>query len=1189
MDVRNYDDILEQIKKNELEIEHLNSELDDLNSSSYATDVNSKEQYERYLAQINKYLDQANENINLLNEMKDSYDFVNGTLSKLDSMTDTDRVEAINEINSKMGDLPEGLAEKLRISSSIFDSNELFNDKVKEEEKRYSTLNIDPKTGGSSFSWESRENENKEDRVEEPIDEVDLNIEKSLGKTNVKRYSTRHVDPTTGGVYYTWEPRDQFLDNDSKEVSFENSINTTENILNKENSELVVEENVAGPVEENILNNENSDVSDLNVENKEINNIPYSSNMNENLFDDRSFEALVNSVPDISSLNTGEIIGEGESEIDYFNSYSIEEIEGLIKENRDNPKFIRNLLNQAIAKRDGLLKSLRDGKEKLLSASQDVENKEKAIVEISSKINAGDNKSENFDELNQLNSQTINSRENMTAFEDRLAKIEADIVKINQTLERLINVLEEQKLNQNNNSVKTDSPIGKDQTKVGISQDSPFTESEESTKSHKQGSGEQESPLPKEENYDSKNQTSNFGDGGTTPTLTSPRVSLETVLLKTLSDGEGGYLHIKNSSASKLKASNIRVTKSFLNDIRQGNVLYNIVGFVPAVIKSAVVAVKKLFSKITLGKKQKEALEKVKLNLEGLSPQELEVLSNEYLGGNLLNKREISPIDELIRDKCIKYKREFFVQPRSIQLNEKLNQIFGIYNESEDIRVLMSKTKKDQLTPEQKEILYEKFACSSNEELFEKLRLKREALFKGVAKEVDSAIDLRKELIQLLSGAGVHSFEEDHSAKKSGMNFVGKRFAKKKDTRDTSLLKLESQMMDKVYASIDKGDDEKALMLYVGYLKKAYENSEVSLSAFGRRETGLRSFEVIPEELNYQNDPFVRNLFTTAAVLGSALSIYNNYQNSNLSSEIDRTNKYNADVAEQNAQINQVNMVANDKNLALQGELNQYGERLTNDAANSQEYLRRAAYDDNITDFDITERAQLSDVDYYTLDQGYINQDIINHSTTRDAFESFNSQFSDITEKVSSGAMSQSEAIRAISDIREKAAMNLESAVSEYLPVMEEYAARSPEFDLNPLLNYMRNIGDYTKVTERLGDTLANSAEVGEKLSGNLVEEFSALNTNFAVLPNEIRTSLLPAASTLLLATQASAMMDNPSKKQGFSANYALADLFERDIARTDILINARKEAEKEKKDDLNEMFNTNASSMNQDDLQRTR
>ena len=278
-------------------------------------------------------------------------------------------------------------------------------------------------------------------------------------------------------------------------------------------------------------------------------------------------------------------------------------------------------------------------------------------------------------------------------------------------------------------------------------------------------------------------------------------------IMEELTDG----LELTRKMNGKYTASNIRVVKGFKEELKSGNVLYNIVHFVPAVVAMPINFVRKVVNKLTYSMRERENVEKFKERLSKLSEEDLETIWNEYRGTKVIQERYAGIINTLINERMQQY------------ASEKVSAI------DKDIA--------------------------------------------GKAEMISSLRSQYTEANQILSG-GAHGFSEDMKAAKTKLSIVGKRFAKDHDFNN-ELAAKQAEIEKRENAAIAKGDNEAALRAFIDGETLLRGETEIKNTIYGQRSVGEKYSMPLAQGLDYSDDPFVRDLLRSIAYIGMGVSAAN--------------------------------------------------------------------------------------------------------------------------------------------------------------------------------------------------------------------------------------------------------------------------------------------------------------------------
>ena len=561
----------------------------------------------------------------------------------------------------------------------------------------------------------------------------------------------------------------------------------------------------------------------------------------------------------------------------------------------------------------------------------------------------------------------------------------------------------------------------------------------------------------------------------------SPKKGLITILNE-LTKG----LEIKKKTGKRYTASNISVSKQFKAELQSGNYLYNITSVAQSIVKGISSAIRKVAAKIMLSKEQKENMNTLMMRLDDLMKnheQDFLTIYNEYRGSRVIQERFPTAINVAINKKV-----EEYTLGKLHKLNEQNKKGYQeIFNTYEQLKSIDHILRNSNFKKEQKE----------------KYQNYRNKLLEGKAKLVEQIRANYVVANQWMSG-GLHGFSEDMKAAATKLNYVGKRFTKDHDL-DHELTEQEARLEQAENEAIAKGDNEQALKAFVGMEQLLSQETEIKNSIFGKRSTGKKYYSPLAEQLNYQDDPFVRNIFQTIALVGAGVSAWNGIR-THLGQE-----------AQQQNIIQQVNEKG--REIASKQETFREGmeAQIYQDINNIHNTFERKALDKSAETYG----------DWVLGSNEYHQADAIGHEYTSNLYNTTSDRLVEITNQYTTGAMSQAQAMQAITNIAKETQNSLQNLVEEYMPSLQSYAASHPQFDLSALngaMNYMVNHPDaIPKMYEAMNDV----TQIGEELAGLTVGNIEALQQ----LPNDLSTTLFGAASAAALAWKVSNAAGNTRKK----------------------------------------------------------
>jgi len=564
-------------------------------------------------------------------------------------------------------------------------------------------------------------------------------------------------------------------------------------------------------------------------------------------------------------------------------------------------------------------------------------------------------------------------------------------------------------------------------------------------------------------------------------------------LKQILSDLKTG-LGLKKNDHKKLRASNIKVASNFKQELSSGNYLYNVVHFIPSIIKVPIQLATKLKNSIFKDKEANDRIEKLKVRVNNLSDRDLDVIYHEYRSSKVTEQMAPTVLNDLLNQKVREYAMKN-VETLNEEVKSSYLNIFSSLRQLESLDEML----------ENKNI---------NTQMRKKLESRKNTLLEGKAEVIK---DLREKQVRANEwlSSGLHGFEEDMKAAESKMSYVGKRFAKRYDD-DEGLSQKEAQLEKEEKYAIRTGNDKMALKSFVESETLLSENTDIKNSIFGKRSTGKRYYSPLAKMLDYRPDPFVRDVYTSAAIVGASLATINGMVTAKekqniLENQSQTANMHNEEV------INKVNEAG--ENLQAQSDtfmkgIKEQSNQAVNDAAGT---IERAALDKHNWNIGTNK--------YHTADK-------MGHNYYNEFYQNTENSFTEVMNKYQEGTLSQADALGAFKDIANKTQENLNQVYASCRPIMEKYAHAHSHLDLEGTLEAMKSLTENPTAIMDMNDAMINTANIGEELTGLTLEQVNTINS----LPSDLGTTLLGAATAAALAINVSNTMSN-NEKQGKYGN----------------------------------------------------
>ena len=579
------------------------------------------------------------------------------------------------------------------------------------------------------------------------------------------------------------------------------------------------------------------------------------------------------------------------------------------------------------------------------------------------------------------------------------------------------------------------------------------------------------------ENDDEDEEEKEEDDEKEVPEYKSSRPHVEAILDK-LTTG----LDIGPKDCPRYMASNVHVAKNFVDELKSGNVAYNVVHFVPGTVKASVSLFRKLSSALLLSKRGKISMVELKDRLEELTEEELDVLFEDYKGSQLKTDMN-NQINPIILDRLRRYGIE-----KVAVIN---NTIKNNYN---DLFILLGQIK----------ALEEKLANGKLESAeASALNSEKERLMKLAAGHILIIKDERKKANDLLSG-GIHGLEEDFKAVASKLNYVGFRFAKT-NAFDNELQHKLGQYGQGLNIAIYNNDYEGIVNNFMSLESLYFENTEIKGNSLTRRSVGSKYYTPLAEQFDYRDDPFVRDLLSTIAITSATVSAVNairvhQIESGELNSNIDAANAHNQ------ATMDQVHKV---------------GEEITGKQEVFKEGMEAQAHEDILSSSNTIERAEL-DMNNWKFTDAYHTADRAGHSFYNKFNDDVTRQINDVANRYSRGTITQDVALREMASIANASHETLVNVSNECLSILRNYASSHPNFDLTAVEEAMEYLVSHPEAASNMNNGMVDVVNLGNSLKGLTLEQYQGLVS----IPSDMLSTLICACSAATLATHVSNNMD---------------------------------------------------------------
>ena len=555
------------------------------------------------------------------------------------------------------------------------------------------------------------------------------------------------------------------------------------------------------------------------------------------------------------------------------------------------------------------------------------------------------------------------------------------------------------------------------------------------------------------------------------PEKKQPKRGLMTIM-EELTDGLG----LKAKDGKRYKASNIKVFKGFKEELSSGNYLYNIVHLVPAIIKLPFNLVRKAVGKIMLRAESKRDIAELKKRLDGLSEEDLMTIYTEYRGNKVMQERYPTILNALLEERMQK-----FALGKVTEINGELEQRYSsAFAAMSQINAIDAELAQEGLSDERRRQLQDA----------------RKAVVAGQAENIAAIRSRYIEANNWLSG-GLHGFSEDMKAATTKLSLVGKRFAKDHDL-NPDLVKRQGALERAEMQAIADGNDEMALRVFVENERLLSDNTEIKGSVFGRRSTGEKYYSPLVEQLDYRDDPFIRDLFTTIAVSSAAISTIQS---------IKAARDQAAIIAENNRRMAQNNQTMQ--------QVNQIGQDIADKRGTMMEGMESQGMQDTLTSANEIERAVLDKTDWGLGTSAYRAADNAGHAYYTTFFDSTKQAYENIAQQYAAGQISQAQAMQMMADLGKQTHQTFSAINTECLNILRPYAQTHPQFDLTGVQGAMEYLQANPSAVEAMNQAMVDVTNAGDVLASMQLQQLIPLTT----LPANIRTVIINGAATAALAS----------------------------------------------------------------------
>ena len=555
-------------------------------------------------------------------------------------------------------------------------------------------------------------------------------------------------------------------------------------------------------------------------------------------------------------------------------------------------------------------------------------------------------------------------------------------------------------------------------------------------------------------------------------------------------------LDVKKGDAKKYTASNIKVFKGFCNELQAKNTIYNIFHFVPAIIKVPINLVRKLANKVTYSIKDKQRIKELKERIDKLSESDVEIILREYKGSRVIQEKLPTILNVLLNEKIQKHLNTKLENKNEI-LERKYLTLINAAQEVEECNKRLA-TEKDP----------EKIKAINNI---------KNSFLKASAQDIAMVRKTYDEANALVSG-GAHGFEEDMRAAGTKMSRVGMSFAKDYDL-DHELQQKLAELEQQEKLAIQKNDNEAALKAFMARVELLSRNTKIENSIVGKRDVGKKVFLPFGGEINYNQNPLVKDILTTLTVVTSAVSA------------VSALKTHGPNGSSQTELQNEIQR-ANDANDKIIRDVNAQGAKLEGNRDTITEGMNEYTNQSVVNATTTTERMtadRFSDSSGWRFGADYNHADALAHQQYNAMADQIKSQIEDIARQSSKGMITDQQALEMLKNVSNQQQRNLINVYTEYQPILKEYAA-THTFDLHGLNESMEQVLANPDAIIKMNDAMVGTVEIGEHLMGLEAEHVSA----FLSLPSDLRQTLTANAAAAVLAYNVARDVDEKAKARNY-------------------------------------------------------
>ena len=569
--------------------------------------------------------------------------------------------------------------------------------------------------------------------------------------------------------------------------------------------------------------------------------------------------------------------------------------------------------------------------------------------------------------------------------------------------------------------------------------------------------------------------------------------SLESILYSITLDENEEVMDLTKGKRKAITNSRVNVTKSFVNRVKHGNLIYNILGVTSSIIPMFVQSVSRWINKgfTLLHPQATKNYDKIIENLYNLSDEDLEVLRTELTANRATELRNYVSIMPLVHERVANYIEEKYNTPLREEITDIQLEIMDKYKTADQLFLIMESTDDE----------------NEKAELMGKINKVSE----GSCELINRLRDLKLQLAHNIEGGpGIHTFKESTKAVDNNAQDYGKFFSKKIGLAEAQEFSMnDAALSDELISALNAKDDMSALLSFGDKEIYEYTNTSTKKTWMGYISTGTANWKLMPGHINYNNDPLLGYVFTTISTIGLAKGILTEIHNQGVRKEIEAANQQNIGVNNQINQANTQNGVANQLNRETIDQVHNSGAKLESRSTDYVEGINTMSRDSVVSTRTAGEY-NAGDATNWSFNSTYRDLDHASHESVHASYDQANQAFADIQAGIQNGSLDAAGALREAQTVLETMNQSKIATYNAFLETIKTYAPAHPQHDYVPLENYMNDIVNNPTAINNMVDGMVESIQVGQTLQDAVMQVYSPVAAMVTTLPDNIQSFILP-------------------------------------------------------------------------------